>query len=61
MSASIKPAASLEQIAEAEGTSVGAVHMCLTRALKKLRRQGLIITCRELAQMLDRGRKGLVE
>jgi DNA-directed RNA polymerase specialized sigma24 family protein len=38
--------ATLEQIAEAEGISVGAAHMCLSRALQKLRRQGLLQTCR---------------
>ena len=47
----------LEEIAEAEGLSVGAVGMLLSRALPKLRRaQGLLLTCRELAAELERGR-----
>lgn len=51
-----KPAASIEEIAQAEGLTVSAVTMCLGRALKKLRAQGLLITCRELAKALDHGR-----
>jgi excisionase family DNA binding protein len=54
--APIRHAASLEAIAKAEGMSIAAVHMCLTRALRKLRRQGLVCTARELAQELDRNR-----
>jgi hypothetical protein len=62
MGAPVKHAMSLEQIAQAEGMSIAAVHMTLTRALRrKLRRQGLICTCRELAQALDANRKGIVE
>jgi hypothetical protein len=38
MGAPVKHAMSLEEIAQAEGTSVAAVHMLLTRALRKLRR-----------------------
>jgi galactitol-specific phosphotransferase system IIB component len=48
---------SLEQIAQAEGISVAAAHMLISRALRKLRRQGLICTCAELAQELDRNRQ----
>jgi hypothetical protein len=51
----------LEEIAEAEGSTVGAINMCLTRASKKLRQQKLIFTCRELAAELDHNRKGIVE
>jgi hypothetical protein len=51
----------LEEIAEAEGSTVSAVNICLRRALKKLRRQGLIFTARELAQELDRNRRELPE
>jgi hypothetical protein len=52
-----KPAATWEEIAEAEGITAGAARMTLTRALRKLRRQGLpIFTCRELLEALERGR-----
>ena len=61
MTARLEPAASLEEIAETEGMSVGAVRMTLTRALKKLRTCGLLCPVRELAQELDRNRKGIVE
>jgi hypothetical protein len=55
---------SLEEITQAEGMSVGAVNTLLCRALRKLRklrRQGLLLTCRELAEALDANRKGIVE
>jgi hypothetical protein len=39
----IRPAMSFEEIAEVEKMSVGAVTMCLSRALKKLREQKLIL------------------
>jgi hypothetical protein len=61
MAAPLKHAMSLEQIAEAEGTSPRAIHTLISRALKKLRRRGLILTARELAQELDRNRKAVVE
>jgi hypothetical protein len=51
-----KPAMSVEEIAAAEGITVGAAHMHLSRGLKKLRSSGLIFTCRELAGVLDRNR-----
>lgn len=51
-----KFAATLEQIAQAERMSVGAVNVCLSRALKKLRRAGLLKSARELANELERGR-----
>jgi DNA-binding CsgD family transcriptional regulator len=51
-----KPAKSIQEIAEAERMSVSAVTMLLSRALLKLRREGLLHTCRELAVELDRSR-----
>jgi hypothetical protein len=51
-----KPAASLQEIAQAEGLSVSGTRLLLSRALLKLRAQGLISTCRELAHELDRNR-----
>jgi hypothetical protein len=56
MGAPVKYAASLEQVAEAEGISVAAAHMLLTRALRKLRENGLLCTCAELARQLDANR-----
>jgi hypothetical protein len=56
VSARLELAASLEQIAEVEGTTVAAIHMCLPCALRKLRHEGLLITCRELAAELNRNR-----
>lgn len=52
---------SLKEIAEAEGISVGAVNEAIQRALRKLRNQGLMLPMQELAQELDRGRKGCAE
>jgi hypothetical protein len=53
---------SLEEIAEAEGLSVGAVSMLLTRAFRKLRSEGLLKTARELARDLEshRGAENIV-
>jgi hypothetical protein len=56
MSGPLKYAASVEQIAEAEGLSVGAVTMLLSRALRKLRKHGLLITARQLALELEEHR-----
>jgi hypothetical protein len=56
VSARLKPAASLEEIARAEGISIGATRMLLTRALRKLRREGLLTTARALAAELERNR-----
>ena len=53
MAPPVKYAASFEQIAEAEGTTVGAVNVLISRALRKLRKAGLLLTARELAQELD--------
>jgi DNA-binding transcriptional regulator GbsR (MarR family) len=53
---SVRPVMSHDEIAEELGMSVGAVTMTLSRALRKLRRQGLLQTCRELAAALDRNR-----
>jgi hypothetical protein len=61
MAAPLRHAASLEEIAAKEGTTPRAIHTLICRAFKKLRRQGLIFTARELAQELDRNRKGIVE
>jgi hypothetical protein len=41
--------------------TVGAVNMTISRALRKLRQQKLLLTARELATELDRGRKGIIE
>ncbi len=49
-------AASLEEIAAAEGISIAAAHMLLSRALRKLRTNGLLCTCAELARQLDANR-----
>ena len=46
MAAPIKHQMSLQEIAEETGMTVGAVNVCLGRALKKLRSQGLILTAR---------------
>jgi DNA-binding CsgD family transcriptional regulator len=59
--APVKGEMSLEAIAEAEQMSVGAVNVLIGRALKKLRSQRLLITCREFATELERNRKGIVE
>jgi predicted DNA-binding protein YlxM (UPF0122 family) len=48
---------SLSEIAEEEGISKAAVNMCLRRALRKLRSQGLVLKMQELADGLDKGRK----
>ena len=48
------------EIAEELGMTVGAVHMTLHRALRKLRSHGLTLTCKELADDLDSRRKGSV-
>ena len=57
----LKHAASLAEIAQAEGMSIAAVHMMISRALRKLRASGLLITARELAAELDRNRRGCTE
>jgi DNA-binding CsgD family transcriptional regulator len=51
----------LEEIAEETGMSFGSVHMHLSRGLKKLRANGLLKTCAELAEELGRNRRGNVE
>ena len=56
MAGQLKHAASLEEIALAEGTTPAAINTLLSRALRKLKRAGLLMTCRELSQILDRGR-----
>jgi len=47
---------SLEEIAQAEGSTVAAINMLLSRALRKLRKQKLICTAAELARQLDANR-----
>jgi hypothetical protein len=61
MAAPLRHAASLEEIAAIEGTTPRAIHTLITRALRKLRKQGLIFTARELAQHLDGNRREIVE
>lgn len=57
MARPIRHAASLEQIAAAEKMTVGAVNVCLGRALRKLRSSaGLLKTAAELARELDANR-----
>jgi hypothetical protein len=51
-----KPEMSYSEIAEELGLTVSAVHMSLSRGLKKLRRKGLILTARELSIELERNR-----
>jgi predicted DNA-binding protein YlxM (UPF0122 family) len=55
------PGMSLEEIAQEMHMSKSAVNMCIHRALRKLRSQGLTFTCKELADDLDRNRKGSVQ
>jgi DNA-binding transcriptional regulator GbsR (MarR family) len=55
------PQMSLAEIAEETGMSIGAVRMTIHRALRKLRSQGLVIKMQELADDLDRNRKGSVQ
>jgi DNA-binding transcriptional regulator GbsR (MarR family) len=52
----VRPEMSHDEIAEELGMSIGAVTMTLSRALRKLRRQGLLKTAKELAEHLDRNR-----
>jgi hypothetical protein len=47
----------LEAIAAAEGTSLRTINTIMVRALRKLRRRGLLVTtARALADELDRNR-----
>jgi predicted transcriptional regulator len=48
-----KPEMSYSDIAEELGLTVSAVHMHLSRGLKKLRRKGLLQTARELSIELE--------
>jgi hypothetical protein len=57
----IRPTMTVEEISEETGMTVGAVNMTISRALRKLRQQKLLLTARELATELDRGRKGTIE
>jgi hypothetical protein len=56
VAAPLKHAASLEEIAAKEGKTPRAIHTLICRALKKLRRQGLICTAKDRADDLDRNR-----
>jgi len=51
-----KTAMSIREIAEETGLTPSAVSMCLTRGLRKLRRDGLLLTCKELAEVLKANR-----
>ena len=51
----------LQDIAEREGTTPAAINVFLRRAFRKLRAQGLVFTCRELADELERNRRRIVE
>jgi hypothetical protein len=50
---------SIEEIAASEGSTPAAINVLLGRALRKLRREGLIFTAKDLADELDRNRKGI--
>jgi hypothetical protein len=53
----LKHAMALEAIAAAEGTSLRTINTIMVRALRKLRRRGLLVTtARALADELDRNR-----
>lgn len=56
MPPTLKPQMTLRQIAEREGTTPAAINVLLHRAFRKLRSQGLIFTCREMALELERHR-----
>jgi len=56
MAAPLRHSMSLAAIAKVEGTTPAAINTLLSRALKKLRRQGLIFSARELSEALDRSR-----
>jgi Sigma-70, region 4 len=52
----LRPAMTLEAIAAAEGTSLRTVNSIMSRALRKLRREVLICTARELSIELEHNR-----
>ena len=56
MAAPLRHSMSLEAIAKVEGTTPAAINTLLSRALKELRRQGLVLTARELSDLLERSR-----
>jgi hypothetical protein len=56
MTSKPRPAMTVEAIAAAEGLSVSGARLLLSRALLKLRRNGLVMTCRELAVALEANR-----
>jgi hypothetical protein len=49
----LKHAMTLEAIAAAEGTSLRTINTIMTRAMRKLRREGLIRTARALSIELE--------
>jgi hypothetical protein len=53
VAAPLKHSMSLEQIAAIEGTTPRAIHTLLCRALKKLRKAGLLKTAADLAAELQ--------
>jgi hypothetical protein len=53
MAAPLRHAASLDEIAAIEGTTPAAINVLISRALKKLRKNGLILTAAELARELE--------
>jgi biotin operon repressor len=57
----LEPAMSLQEIADETGMSPAAVRMLISRALKKLRSEGLLLTAKELAKDLDRNRRGCTQ
>jgi Sigma-70, region 4 len=52
----LKHAMTLEQIAAAEGTSLRTINSAMSRAMRKLRRAGLLQTARELSIELEHNR-----
>jgi DNA-binding CsgD family transcriptional regulator len=58
VAAPIRHAASLEEIAAIEGTTPRAIHTLISRALRKLRNRGLLVTtARALALELESHRE----
>jgi DNA-binding transcriptional regulator GbsR (MarR family) len=49
---------SLEEIAEETGMSLSAVSMTISRGLRKLRAQGLLLTCRDVENTVRTARRG---
>jgi predicted transcriptional regulator len=63
MSHEVKPRngqMSLDEIAKEMKMSKSAVNMCLCRALRKLRSHGLVFKMQDMADEIERNRKGSV-